>query len=183
MKKILLLLAFVTTMLLSQQTQAQEKSKEQLYPVNLPTMSLIGLTSSCDGTIDSRRNTLEQLWAAFGKSQVFKGDDAIYRKKIYVVYYNHQPQSKAYSIFIGYLFVDWLGGKVTVKNQSTVVLDIPKGPYWAFDVRGTSANSIIKAWSMIYQSLPNDANKRSMEVYNLDSDNYTVQNVTLYVSK
>ena len=157
----------------------QQKSETEAYPVTLPTMSLVGLTQPCDGTIDGRRSVLTKLWTAFEGTQSFEKDNAIYRKKIYVIYYNHSKENAGYSIFIGYLF----NSEVKVKDQSTVVIDIPKGDYWAYDARGTSANAIIKAWDIMYYKYPNEKNNRAMEVMTLDSDNYTVQNVTLYLKK
>lgn len=178
---ILLLVAF--SLLTAENASASERTAEQPYPVVLPTMSLIGLTAHCDGSVDGRRNTLANLWTSFGETKAFNSDPAIYRKKIYVVFYDHQPNTAGYSIFIGYGVISWLQSHITINNQSVVLMDIPKGDYYGFDVRGTSTNSIIKGWGDLYNNYPNDAKQRAIEVYTLDGDNYSVQNVTLYLKK
>ena len=195
MKKIILLVVAIMTISVVPQfanaknatppksKSSAQKSKQEVYPVTLPTMSLIGITSTCDGTVDGRRNVLAQLWTTFGDTQSFKKDPAIYRKKIFVLYYNHSKETGSYSIFIGYLFNNWLRSEINVKNKSAVVLDIPTNDYWAYDSRGTSADALIKSWDVMYTTNPKDVNNRGMEVMTLDSDNYSVENVTLYLKK
>lgn len=178
---IALLIAF--SLITAESAAATERSTEQVYPVVLPNMSLIGLTATCDGTVDGRRNTLANLWKSFGATKAFNNDPAIYRKKIYVVFYDHKAGASGYSIFIGYGVISWLNKDFTISNKSIVMMDFPKGNYYGLDIRGTSTNSIIKGWGQMYNTYPNDVSHRAMEIYTLDSDNYSVQNVTLYLKK
>ncbi|MEG0499491.1 MAG: GyrI-like domain-containing protein [Rikenellaceae bacterium] len=184
---VMIALLIVFTLLTAESASASEgnseRSIEQVYPVVLPNMSLIGLTATCDGTVDGRRNTLANLWEAFGATKALNNDPAIYRQKIYVVFYGHQPNTAAYSIFIGYGVISWLQKDFTIDNKSIVMMDFPKGNYYGLDIRGTSTNSIIKGWNQLYNTYPNDISHRAMEIYTLDSDNYSVQNVTLYLKK
>lgn len=160
-----------------------DRTEVQPYPVTLPTMTLVGLTAPCDGTVDGRRNTLADLWTSFGKVKAFNNDPAIYRLKIYVMFYNHSKTDNTYSIFIGYSVVNWLRNELIINNKSVMLMDFPKGNFNALDVRGTSVNGIIKSWDSLYGAYPNDDNHLGIEAYTLDSDNYSVQNVTLYLKK
>lgn len=181
---VMILLLLVVSIYSAESAKASSRQTDIPYPVTLPSMSLVGISGDCDGTVDGRRNTLASLWAKFGETQAFNNDPAIYRKKIYVVFYNQRPgESNGYSIFIGYTTIGWLQKELTINNQSVVVMDFPKGDYYAMDVKGTSTNNIIKSWGSLYDAYPNDVKHLALEVYTLDSDSYTVQNVTLYLKK
>lgn len=181
---VMILLLLVVSIYSAENVNASSRQTEMAYPVTLPSMSLVGLSADCDGTVDGRRNTLASLWTKFGETKAFNNDPAIYRKKIYVVFYNHKPAvSTGYSIFIGYTTIGWLRNELIIGNKSVVMMDFPKGNYYALDVRGTSANNIIKAWGDLYNSYPNDVSNLALEAYTLDSDTYSVQNVTVYLKK
>lgn len=162
------------------ESKANASKSTQSYPVVLPTMSLLGLTGHCDGTLDSRRTVLANLWKNFGETNIFNGEKGLYRRKIFVVYYNHTPEG-GYSIFIGYTIINWLRSEITLGGNSLVVLDFPKGNYLAYDSPSSSTNGVIKSWENFYSMYPNDVRNRALEVYDLDADSYTVENVTLYL--
>lgn len=181
---VMIVLLLVVSIYNAQSAKASSRQTQIAYPVTLPSMSLVGISADCDGTVDGRRNTLAALWTTFGETKEFNDDPAIYRKKIYVVFYNHSPGVRTgYSIFIGYTTISWLRNELVINNKSVVVMDFPKGNYYALDARGTSANSIIKAWGDLYNSYPNDVSNLALEAYTLDSDSYSVQNVTIYLKK
>ncbi len=154
------------------------------YPVKLPSYTFVGLISNYNGTIIDRQNVLAKLWSRFGEESELSKNPDIYNKKIFVLYYNLKTlNGEQPMIFIGYSIKNYLRKKVNIKNSDTIVLDIPTGSYWGYDVKGTSTIQILKAWDFLYKAHPNEKKNRSLEVYNLDAANYVVENVTIYIQQ
>lgn len=157
----------------------------EIYPVTLPTYTLVGIEQKCDGTVDGRRLALASLWEQIGESTTLSDQPAIFNKKIFVLFYKHDPSvDQSYTIFMGYSVVNWLKNSVTLKdNTSAIIVDLPTGDYWAYNVKGTTSRSVIKAWGYMYENYPDDSSQTALEIYNLNEGTLYPENVTLYLKK
>lgn len=166
------------------ESSSTEQSSE-IYPVTLPTYTLVGIEEKCDGSVDGRRMVLASLWDRIGESTTLSDQPAIFNKKIFVLFYKHDLATDgAYTIFMGYSVVDWLRNHVTLKDDnSAVIVDLPTAEYWGYDVKGTTSRSVIKGWGYMYENYPKDSSQTALEIYNLDEGTLYPQNVTLYLKK